>query len=84
MKIDSIYLLFENSGKYFNSYNEAYFYGKDKGYEKNVFYVFTPTMKKFSTVRELNEHSQEFFRRTYDTDYLDLLSRTLHKQLKLF
>lgn len=84
MKIDSIYILYENSGKYFNTYTEAYYNGKNKGYEKNVYYVFTPTMHRFSNTRELYDHSVVFFRNKYDADYLDLISRTLHKQLKLF
>lgn len=83
MKIDNIYMLYKNSNKYFNTYSEAYFNGKKTGFEKTVYYVFTPTMKEFKYVRDLYKHAKEYFNSVCDSDYLDLFSRTMYKQLKL-
>lgn len=83
MKIDSIYMLYENSNKIFNTYNEAYFYGKTKGFEKTVYYIFTPTMDKFKYTRDLYKFVENYFRNNYDCDYLNIISKKMFKQLKL-
>ena len=83
MRIDNIYLLYENSNKIFPTYNEAYFNGKKVGLEKTVYYIFTPTMRKFKYVKDLYKHSQEYFKNSFDTDYLDIISKRMYKQLKL-
>lgn len=81
--IDEIFVLYENSGKYFNSYNNAYFNSKNAGCDRQVYYVFTPTMQKFKRVYELENACREYLRNCYDCDYLDIITKVRTKQLRL-
>lgn len=83
MKIDDIYLLYENDGKYFPTYEKAYFYRKSHN-RKSVNYVFTPTFEKFSRVGELYHHARQYFNRVDDMDYINVLNNTGFKQIQLF
>lgn len=83
MKVDKVFLLYENTGKYFKSYEEAYFNTRKPRTQKTVFYVFTPTMCKFKTVAELEAHSKDYFNRVCDCDFYDIFRRQGSKQLSL-
>lgn len=83
MKIDDVYLLYENDGKYFPTYEKAYFYRKSHN-RKSVNYVFTPTFEKFSRVSELYHHARQYFNRVGDMDYINVLNNTGFKQIQLF
>lgn len=83
MKIDNIFLLYENSGKHFNSYEQAYFNSKKIGSDKQVYYVFTPTMQKFKRVCEIENACKKYFNNVADCDYLNIITGDSVKQLKL-
>lgn len=85
MKIDEVFILFKNSGKYFSTYEEAFKNGKYKpGQEKQVYYVFTPTMQEVKRVSELENVARKYFNKTFDCDYFDIFRKQLVKQFKLF
>ena len=84
MKLDDIYVMYENNGKYFNSYKNAYFNGKNSYKSTKVNYIFTPTMQSFKRVCELENAARRFFRTYYDCDYFDLIHGVLSKQMNLF
>ena len=83
MKLDSIYLLYENTNKIFSTYSEAYFNSKKIGSDKTVFYVFTPTFNKFKYVGDLYKFAQEFFDKHYEGFYLNPMTKQMYQQLKL-
>lgn len=83
MKVDRIFILYENSGKYFKSYEEAYFNTKKPFAQKTVNYVFTPTMCKYRRVSELESASKEYFNRVSGCDFYDIVHRVGTKQLNL-
>ena len=83
MKVDEIFLMYENSEKYFKSYEEAYFNSKKPFQQKQVYYVFTPTMQKFKRVCELEKAVRDYFKNTVDCDYFDIFRHVGSKQLKL-
>lgn len=82
MKVDSIFILYENSDKYFKSYDEAYYNSKKPFQQKTVNYVFTPTMVKYKRVCELEKACRDYFNRVSDCDYLDIITGQSFKQLK--
>lgn len=81
MKIDEIFLLFENSGKYFKSYDDAFYNSKKPFQEKRVYYVFTPTMQKFKRVGEIERCARNYFRNTVDCDFYNIFTGEGSKQL---
>lgn len=83
MNIDNIFLLYENSEKYFTSYDAAYFNSKKPFQQKTVYYVFTPTMQRFKRVCELENASRKYFQKTVDCDFYNIFTKTGSKQLKL-
>ena len=83
MKIDDVYLLYENDGKYFPTYEKAFFYRKFHN-RSNINYVFTPTFQKFRRVSELYHHARQYFNRIGDMDYINVLNNTGFKQIQLF
>lgn len=84
MKVDDIFILYENSEKHFKSYDEAYYNSKKPFQQKIVYYVFTPTMQKFKRVCELEKCCRDYFRKTADCDYLDIITGQKITQMKLF
>lgn len=83
MKVDDIFLLYENSGKHFPTYEQAYFNSKKPFQQKQVYYVFTPTMQKCKRVCELENVARKYFNKAYDLDYLDIITGKGSKQLKI-
>ncbi|UPW41783.1 hypothetical protein [Peromfec virus RodF7_10] len=83
MKVDRIFILYENTGKYFKSYEEAYFNTRKPRMQKTVYYVFTPTMCKYKTVSELEKASKDYFNRVFNCDFYDIIHRVGSKQLSL-
>ena len=83
MNVDEIFLLYENSGKYFKSYDDAYYNTKKPCQEKTVYYVFTPTMVKFKRVGELERHARNYFNKTTDCDFYNIFTKQGSKQLKI-
>lgn len=83
MKLDEIYILYKNTGKYFKSYTEAYFNSKKPMQEKQVYYVFTPTMQEYKRVGELERGARNYFNRVLDCDFYDIVNRQAFKQLNL-
>lgn len=82
--IDEIFVLFENSGKYFPDYNSAYFYGRNLPVSnRTVKYVFTPTMVSYKTVKELENAYRQYMNHTTGCDYFNLFTKEGSKQLKL-
>ena len=82
MNIDDIFLLYENSDKYFKTYDEAYYNSKKPFQKKLVYYVFTPTMQKFKRVNELENCARKYFNKTVDCDFYDIFTKQGSKQLK--
>lgn len=80
--IDNIYVLYENSGKYFNSYDDAW-KNHYKSRIKKVNYVFTPTMQFCSKVSELEKCARNYFNSNFGLDYIDVLKASGYKQLKI-
>lgn len=83
MKVDNIFILYENSSKIFKSYSEAYFNSKQPFQDKRVFYVFTPTMQRFQRVCEIEKACRDYFINVADCDYFDIITGVYSKQLKL-
>lgn len=81
MNVDRIFILYENSGKYFKSYAEAYFNTRKPRAQKTVYYVFTPTMCKYKTVSDLENASKDYFNRIVGCDFYDIFHRVGTKQL---
>lgn len=84
MLVDEIFVMYENSEKYFKSYDEAYYNSKKPFQNKIVYYVFTPTMQKFKRVCELEKSCRDYFNKVADCDYLDIITGKSSKQMKLF
>lgn len=82
MKLDDIYVLFENNGEYFNSYDKAYYNSKLSSCKK-VNYVFTPTMQKCPRVNELYRVARNFFKEQFGCDYYDIRQHQCFTQLSL-
>lgn len=82
MNIDEIFLLFENSGKYFKSYDEAFNNSRKPFQEKQVFYVFTPTMQRFKRVGEIERACRNYFNKAVDCDFYNIFTGEGSKQLK--
>lgn len=80
--LDSIYVLYENGEKFFNSYEEAW-KNHYKSNIKKVRYVFTPTMQYCKNVSELEHIAKVYFNKSFGLDYLDVLNSSGYKQLKL-
>lgn len=83
MNIDEIFLLYENSGKYFKSYDEAYYNSKKPGQLKQVYYVFTPTMQRFKRVCEIENGARKYFNKVANCDFYNIFTKQGSKQLKL-
>lgn len=81
MKLDQIFVSYENSGKLFPSYEKAYFHGKTIGKEKTVYYIFTPTGERCKRVGELERVARRYFNKSFDCDFI--LGSTFYKQLKI-
>ena len=84
MKVDDIFLLYENSEKYFRTYDEAYYNSKKIGQNRQVYYVFTPTMQRFKRVCEIEKCCRDYFKNTTDCDFYDIFRGQGTSQLKLF
>lgn len=84
MKVDEIFILYENSDKYFKSYDDAYYNSKKPLQQKTVYYVFTPTMQRCKRVCELEKLCRDYFNKAYDCDYLDIITGQAITQMKLF
>lgn len=82
-KIDEIFILYENSEKYFGTYEKAYFNSLKPFQKKGVKYIFTPTMQSCKNVSELENVARKYFNKAYDLDYLDIITGQGTKQLKL-
>lgn len=82
MKLAKEYVLYENSGEYFNSYTEAYWHSKLSKIKK-VNYVFTPTMQICPRVNVLYKVARDYFRKCFNCDYLDPVSHCKYEQLSL-
>lgn len=82
--IDNICVLFFNSNKYFNSYNEAYFNSKKPGCDKTIYYVFTPTMQRYKRVCELENAYRKYFQKHFSCTYFDFKNKEMVNQLNLF
>ena len=83
MKVDEIFVLYKNSEKYFSTYEQAYFNSRRPGMSKHIFYVFTPTMQQCKRVCELEKLCRDYFNKTADCDYLDIITGVSIKQLKI-
>lgn len=81
--IDNIYVLFKAGDKYFNSYNEAFFYRKKYCIAKPVMYVFTPTMQECKRVGELENISKRYFKETTGYEYYCIKTGEAYNQLNL-
>ena len=79
--LDDIYVLYENNGDYFGSYEEAW-KNHYKSHVKKVRYCFTPTMQLCKNVSELEHVAKIYFNKNYGLDYIDVLKRSGFKQLK--
>lgn len=84
MKVDKIFVLYMNSDKYFDSYEKAYFNSKKPMQQKQIYYVFTPTMQKCKRVCELEKLCRDYFKQVHDCDYLDIITGQSITQMKLF
>lgn len=83
MKIDDIFLLYENNDKYFPTYELAYFNSKRAGSSKRVNYVFTPTMAKYKRVCEIEKACRDYFNEVIDCDFYNIFNKTGYKQLQI-
>lgn len=81
--IDDIFVLYENSGQYFSSYDNAFYNSKNAGRSRVVYYVFTPTMQKFKKVCELENAYRKYFSKVIDCDFYNIFTKKGTKQLKL-
>lgn len=84
MLVDEIFILYENSEKYFKSYDEAYYNSKKPFQQKQVYYVFTPTMQKFKRVCEIEKCCRDYFNKACDCDFYNLFTKQGSIQIKLF
>lgn len=80
--IDLDYVSFENNGKLFPTYKDAYFNGQLHG-EKRVYYYFTLTGQKFKRVCELENAFRRYCQKTTGCDYFDFKNNFGSKQLSL-
>lgn len=79
--IDEIFVLYENSGKYFKTYNQAYFNSKKPFAKKVINYIHTPTFTPHRRVSELEQYHRNYLENHFDCTYLNLSSKILSKQL---
>lgn len=82
--IDDILVIYENSGKYFGSYNTAYMNSRRSGADKKVYYVFTPTMQRCRRVCELQNIYNRYFKKHFSCTYFDFSNKTMVEQLNIF
>lgn len=80
--IDDIFVVYENAGKIFPSYREAW-NNHYKSCRKQVNYVFTPTGKICKNVGELHRTADKYFK-SIDCTYIDVLNKNTINQLNLF
>ena len=80
--LDEIYVLYENAGKYFNSYEVAW-KNHYNSHIKKVRYCFTPTMQLCKNVSELEHIARTYFNKSFGLDYIDVLKNSGYKQLKI-
>lgn len=80
--IDDVFVIYENSNKYFGSYDIAYYNSRRPGSDKTVYYVFTPTMQRCKRVGELEKLCRDYFDKN-DCTYLDVFNKVIYKQLNL-
>lgn len=80
--LDNIYVLYENNGKYFPSYESAWKNHYNSGI-KRVNYIFTPTMQVCKNVGELEHIAKVYFNKSFGLDYIDVLNASGYKQLKI-
>lgn len=80
--IDSIYVLYENGGKYFPDYESAW-KNHYKSRIKRVNYCFTPTMQLCKRVSDLERIARVYFNKSVGLDYYDVISDSGFKQIKL-
>lgn len=80
--LDDIYVLYENAGKFFPTYNDAW-KNTYTSHSKTVRYCFTPTMQLCKRVSELENVARKYFNRSYGLDYMNVFTGEGHKQLKI-
>ena len=80
--LDDIYILFENDGKYFPTYESAW-KNHYNSRVKKVRYCFTPTMQLCNRVSELENLARKYFNGSCGLDYIDVISGSGYKQLNL-
>lgn len=83
MNVDEIFVLYENSEKYFKSYIDAFHNSQKPMQEKQIYYVFTPTMQKSKRVSEFERIARNYFNKTVDCDFYDIFRKKGSKQLNL-
>lgn len=83
MKVDKIFVLYKNTNKLFATYEEAFFNGKKPFHDKTVYYVFTPTMKSYKRVGELERACKEYFNKNMQCDYYDCIGKLSYRQMNL-
>lgn len=81
--IDEIFVLYENSGEIFPTYNKAYFNSKKPFKKKQVYYIFTPTMTRYKRVGELENAYRRYFLNRIGCEYFDIKNKFGVSQLKL-
>lgn len=82
MKVDKIFLVYENNGKIFNSYAEAYNYSR-RFTNKCIYYVFTPTMQRFKRVCEVEKACRDYFKGVTGFEYYNIFTNEGCQQLSL-
>lgn len=82
MKLDDIYVCYENAGKYFPDYCSAW-NNHYKSMVKKVNYVFTPTQVLCKNVSQLYRCADKYFKR-FGFDYIDICNKSFVKQHNLF
>lgn len=80
--LDDIYVLYENGGKYFKSYEEAW-KNHYVSHIKKVHYCFTPTMQLCKRVCELEKVARSYFNQSFGLDYIDVMTGSGYSQLKI-
>lgn len=80
--IDLDYVSFENNGKLFPTYAQAYYNGRNCG-NCRVYYYFTLTGQKFKRVCELENAFRKYCQLRTGFDYFDFKNNLGVKQLNL-
>lgn len=81
--IDNIFVIYKNSDKFFPTYDDAWKNSRKPFQQKQVYYVFTPTMQECKRVSELENLYRKYFNKTVDCDFYDIINKKGTKQLKL-